>query len=195
MLCSCSSYVYEREAESKKVRIDKIAVLPFYITSSVDREILGLIENDFSTTFYRKIKDYGFDNLTVYTPEESSDVFSSLMLSGSESGYIASALEKSSELGLNVVLIGIIRDIRQRVGSDYGVSSPSGIDIEVGILDVESRKIVWSARYSELQIPLLSDVSNLDLFIKRKGRWVTVQEISNDAVEKIFERLADYLRT
>jgi hypothetical protein len=89
----------------------------------------------------------------------------------------------------DAVLLGRVVRFRERVGEDLGVSSPASVAFALQLLDVKRGDIVWTAEYQETQKPLNENLFGISDFTRRGAKWVKVEELAKDGVQKAVEQL------
>lgn len=92
------------------------------------------------------------------------------------------AINTGRMLESEIVAVGFIYRYRDRVGKEYSVEEPASVAYDLHILDTASGHILWSGHVDETQKPLSDNILNLGHFLKRKGRWVTAQEMAFSAL-------------
>ncbi len=100
-----------------------------------------------------------------------------------------SRVEKALEIGRRLetpaVLIGTVTRFVEREGSAVGIRRPASVGFTIELVNTKNGQILWKASYFETQQSLLEDVTNLRLFFKRRGRWLTATEISAEGMDRI----------
>lgn len=112
---------------------------------------------------------------------------------------LSSSPESISEKGLlgvigrnlnaDGVLTGSIYLYKNRIGYSYAAESPASIGFHLDLIDTQSGKIIWSRRYEEKQQPLSDNLFDAGEFIKRKGKWLTVEDLADSGLQKLFETI------
>lgn len=91
--------------------------------------------------------------------------------------------------GADAVLTGIVTRFEEREGGPVGVRKPASVGFEVNLISTEDGTILWKGVYAETQKPLLEDVSLMPDFIKRKGKWLTAEELTKSGAEKVLQAI------
>jgi len=92
------------------------------------------------------------------------------------------------EVDADAVLFGYIYCYRQRKGSALASAEPAAISFCLHLMDPHSGKIIWSFRYADEQQALFENLLNLPRFLKRGGKWITVEEMAQEAAPLIVEK-------
>lgn len=95
------------------------------------------------------------------------------------------------KVGAHAVFFGHVDRFIERVGNDYGADKPASVSFEIGLLSVESGKVLWTGRFDQTQQDLSSNLFNLWQFWRAGPRWFTAAELSQLGVEKLLEDLQD----
>ncbi len=108
-----------------------------------------------------------------------------------ESPFVPFAAEDLSRvgaaLGVDVLFVGDLGRWRRREGGAYGSPRPARVGFDVRLVRVRDGVVLWRAGYSESQKSLAEDLSALALFIERKGRFLSAEELAARGVERILE--------
>ena len=99
----------------------------------------------------------------------------------------------SEEAGADLILTGFITNYAERVGSDLGVESPASISFLTRLYDSRSGELLWQYFYTEEQSPLFENLAEVGKFFKRKGKWVTAWELSEEGINVVVKRLQNLL--
>jgi len=105
----------------------------------------------------------------------------------------ASERELLASIGRNLNADGIllvnVYQYRNRVGYDYAVETPAAIGFHLDLMEAKSGNIIWSRRYEETQRALSENLFGFGDFFKRKGKWVTVEDLAASGLEKALETI------
>jgi hypothetical protein len=144
--------------------------------------------------FMRKTIDSVLEQKGNYhlLPAAAQDVESMIGLApvaGSRADRI-SAIQKAAERkGADVALCTYIYAFRNRVGTAYGVESPTMVSFEMNLVSATTGRIVWQRDFTETQTTLNENLLKLGKFLQRKGRWVTAEEMAAKAIEDLLSSL------
>jgi hypothetical protein len=89
-------------------------------------------------------------------------------------------------LGANLIVVGWVWRYRERIGGDFGVQSPASVAFVVSLIDVTSGKMLWKGRFVEKQTSLSENIVEIRKFLKRSGKWLSVDELARYGVREIF---------
>ena len=89
-----------------------------------------------------------------------------------------------SRLGVDAVVIGLVRTYRERVGTKIG-ATPAAVGFEVHLVDPQNGRIYWTGEYYEEQKPMTEDIVG---FVERSGAFVTAKELAEYGVHKMMKQ-------
>ncbi|MDF1591330.1 MAG: hypothetical protein P1P89_07440 [Desulfobacterales bacterium] len=98
-------------------------------------------------------------------------------------------LKTGQALNADGVLVGYVYQFRDRDGSDYSVDLPAAVTFHMDMIQVKGGQVVWSGHFNETQRSLSEDLFQLGTFIKRKGRWISVEDLAVYGLEQILKTL------
>ncbi len=70
----------------------------------------------------------------------------------------------------------------ERVGGNLGVDKPAGLGFHMHLMENDVLKRVFA--FDEDQQPLSENLFNLNKFLRRGAKWLTVEELSRDAINQ-----------
>ena len=91
--------------------------------------------------------------------------------------------------GAGAVLTGVVTRYEEREGGPLGVRKPASIGFEVNLVSTTDGTLLWSGQYAETQKSLVEDLGMFFTFLKRKGRWLTAEELARDGVKRVLKTL------
>jgi len=96
----------------------------------------------------------------------------------------------ATRLGADGALTATIATYRERVGSDYGVTQPASVSIQVLLVPVGAKQAAWKADYTFTQEPLAYNLLNLWGVIRGGPKWLTADELARIGIDEAVKRLA-----
>jgi TolB-like protein len=189
---SCASTTQEIDQYSMSpVEIHSLAVTPFTYESQQDGVIK--LKADFLTeSFYTEI-EIGIPDMKIVSPDVTAEKIARLSQLNPSLPYKEAALEVAEGLGVDAVLMGIIYRYNDRVGGELGIESPASVAFGVVLINTKNHRTIWEARYDETQKPLTEDISDIKKFFKRKGKWVSADQLAQEGVSELVERIKNFL--
>lgn len=91
-------------------------------------------------------------------------------------------------LGANLMIVGSVLRFRERVGGALGSESPASVAFDIYLIDVDSGKTLWKAKFDETQRPLSENILDAKTFFKRGARWLSADELARYGVKEVFKR-------
>jgi hypothetical protein len=89
--------------------------------------------------------------------------------------------------GADSIMVGYLYAFRDRSGGDYGVERPAHVAFELVMLQSGTGRVLWQRSFEETQKTLSEDLLQIKQFLKRKGKWVSAQEMAQSALEEILQ--------
>jgi len=99
------------------------------------------------------------------------------------------ALKVGHTLAADGVLYGMLERYREREGLDYAAASPASVAFVLKFVDMNTKQIVWTAKFAKAQKSLSQNVFELANFVQHQGRWVRAHEIAQDGVAQAITNL------
>lgn len=84
-------------------------------------------------------------------------------------------------LGTEYILVPYVTGWRQRDGGDYGVKSPASVTLDFYLVQVATGQVL-RAHFEEEQQGLAENLLSGKRFAKRKGRWLTPEELAAEGI-------------
>jgi hypothetical protein len=186
--CGTKYVSYTISPKWDKVKITKVAAVPFafvpgggedgFRSAKVDPHGVELI----TSMFLHGLEDAGYT--VIPFDEETKEQLS-------PQGTLAIDVIKSvgEKTGAEAVLTGVITRYEEREGGPWAIKKPASIGFEVNLISTADGTILWNGRYAETQKSLVEDLSMTFTFFKRKGKWLTAEELARYGVEDVLETL------
>lgn len=166
-----------------------IAILPFGLEK--DNESLEVPEG-FLLRFNHKMHENLFNGLRSMLVVDMNKSYE--VLRNVES-YDNSFTAFSKQSGVNFVLTGFISHYSERVGGELGVESPASVSFLTRLYDAKTGELLWQYFYTEQQSPLFENIAEVGKFFKRKGKWVSAWELTEEGIVIVINRLKDLLES
>lgn len=99
------------------------------------------------------------------------------------------ALKVGHALSVNGVLYGMLERYREREGLDYAAASPASVAFTLKFVDMNTKQVVWTAKFAKAQKALAQNVFELANFVQHEGRWVRAHEIAQDGIAQAVTNL------
>jgi Peptidoglycan-synthase activator LpoB len=92
-------------------------------------------------------------------------------------------------LGADVVITGEVGAFIERKGGSRAIERPATVGFVVQMINVKDGRLLWSSHYYETQKYLSEDLNTLPLFLKRRGKWLTAQELAEYGANEMIKTL------
>jgi hypothetical protein len=175
----------------KQVKVDRIAVMPVISNPGPDGDVVADGGPDAVTAelYTQAALAGGWDvvpqgeviqamqNLPPTTPQNLDE----------------NALKLGHALSVDGVLYGMLERYREREGLDYAAASPASVAFTLKFADMNTKEIVWNAKFVKSQKALSQNVFEVANFVQHEGRWVRAHEIAQDGVSKAIANLHNNL--
>lgn len=203
--CACTSYVRVQRPAGLQPPLSPVMVLPFRRLVDPEMEersipcrqcpeerMAGGVRPqalDFMTDVLRRRLETaaGWEVLAATSPNGLPPVSGPTAQVFARNGAMILAMAREKEA--RTVLWGTVYRFIERTGKDYGVQSPASVAFDLVLFSVADEKIVWKAEFEETQQSLLENVFSLQMFIRRRARWVTAEEMAATALKDTIKRL------
>jgi len=147
------------------------------IAYSYKQESMILIARDLADKFYLKLKNLRKD-YRAYSYEDVENVFET-------KAENVSLKEIKRRFNVKYVIQGYILKFVEREGNSFSVKRPAEVDFVIVMKDIDSGDIVWEREFHEKQEPLSSNLLYFYKFLKRKGKWLSALELTENAFNKL----------
>lgn len=78
----------------------------------------------------------------------------------------------------DAVVRGTIYRFEQRVGNSLSVNTPASVAFGMELIRVADSRVIWNRAFDETQRSIDQDLFKLGSFLKRGGKWLTVEELA-----------------
>lgn len=194
-----------QDAELKSRNIRRLLVMPFQDLSKTYGENVNFrcrLCGKVFTTGFIKPEAAPFLTQQLHESLERLNIYEIIPASvahGAISGLLDQAGKELSEVELYVktgqllqadgVLMGYVHEFKDRKGVDYSVENPASVAFHMDIIHTKTGRVIWSKSYQEAQRALSEDLFQMGTFIRRKGRWVSAEDLAVYGLEQIVKTL------
>ncbi|MGZ3493926.1 MAG: hypothetical protein ACXWM6_04395 [Thermodesulfobacteriota bacterium] len=98
------------------------------------------------------------------------------------------SIQLGKTLDVDFIFVGFLFRFEQRVGSAIGVDKPASVGFDVHLIRLRDGKMVWTGRFDETQRPLSENLLKMGSFVRRKGQWLTAEELSSVGMDEMLTR-------
>lgn len=90
-------------------------------------------------------------------------------------------------MGVDLLIVPQILDWRERAGAAR-VTTSAAVNMDFYLIDVrEPGALVSRSHFKEKQVGLSDNLMNFDTFLKRGAKWLTVQELAMEGMQKMIK--------
>ncbi|MCF8054301.1 MAG: hypothetical protein K9K75_03670 [Deltaproteobacteria bacterium] len=97
------------------------------------------------------------------------------------------ARELGEDLGANALVVGYLRRWQDLRGTWYAAKESAALTLELKVYRTADGALIWHGIFDKEQGSLSADILNIQDFIKRKGRWIGVEELAKDGIAKMVD--------
>ena len=202
-MLACTSKTKVLEKKSELTGTEKLLVVPFENLSKLANEegmircptcggffVSGQVPQAVNELMTEHLLSFLNDNrrfkiissypsITVRSKTLSSET----LLSGEHKALISAGRKAKTDL----VLAGYIFRFKQRTGTRYTVQTPASVAFGIHLISVADGSSLWSGHYDETQRSLSEDLFRLKIFLRRKWKWITAEEMAISALDELLE--------
>lgn len=91
--------------------------------------------------------------------------------------------------GMTYLLVPQVLDWHQRQGSGAGVTSSAHVRLEFFLLKISDGTLLKRSIFEEKQVGLTDNLLTVGSFFKRKGAWVTAEQLAEEAMIQAIKEL------
>lgn len=98
---------------------------------------------------------------------------------------VARAVALGKETSADAVLFGTVSRFRERIGTEWGATSPAAVSFDLGLVVVSSEEVLWEGRFDRTQQPLSSNFFDFWMFWRAGPHWFSARELTGLGVDKL----------
>ena len=95
------------------------------------------------------------------------------------------------QLEADAILVGYLYRAQDRQGGRFAVEQPASVTYGLYLIDPASGRITWSGEFDETQRALNEDLFRFGAFIKRRGEWITAEQMTTESLREILARFPE----
>jgi len=179
--------------------VGKMALIPFNSKNSLANEqsddSLSQIEKYLTISLYEALisETSGMPDVEIIPIQKSDTEYSKLRSGKPKIYYRDIAIDVGRVLGADTVMVGTISQYSDRGGSQWATDSPSTVSFSVDLLSTKDGSVLWGTSFTETQKPLFDNLFEIKKFVKRRGKWITADEMAKEGARKIAHRFSTFL--
>lgn len=93
------------------------------------------------------------------------------------------------QYSIDLLLVPQVINWHQREGSGAGVTHSAHVRVEFFLLDVKHGRVLRRSFFEEKQVGLVDNILSVGDFLKRKGAWVTAEDLTREGIVKALKEL------
>ena len=86
--------------------------------------------------------------------------------------------------GADFVLVPMVVNWRERVGSEIGATVPASVDLILYLVDARTGGIIKQYHFDETQQALTNNLLDARKFVARNGRWLSAMELAQEGLRQ-----------
>ena len=100
------------------------------------------------------------------------------------------AAHVAEKVGANLAVLGTLSRYRERQGTAWAVEAPAAVAYEAAVVHAPDGALLAVDRFEYAQQALTENLLQLPRFVESGGRWLTREELLDQALARTAERLA-----
>ena len=170
---------------------NKSIISPFggkYFFTGMVMDGADMVLTDYLVDYIKKRPDY-----ICFPPSRAEGPFAEMLADMEGGTWNTQYLSKvGRKCRTDAVFTGCVYRFQQRVGNPHSVDAPASVEFEIHLIDSANGSIIWSGFYNETQQALSENLLNIKKFMKRKGRWISAEEMAISGLLDILRTFPDY---
>jgi hypothetical protein len=119
--------------------------------------------------------------VTLPAPASAPDI--STHQTGSPRG-LQTWLAVGNNADVDLLFVPLIIHWQERDGGEAGVARGAAIKVEFYLVDITRARLLKRSVFEEQQVGLTDNLLTVDKFFKRKGRWVSAAELTQEGIRQ-----------
>jgi hypothetical protein len=197
---ACQQNTQLVSAEAEPLNIRRILVVPFADMSAFAGEnldarcpicgrmfVAGKVAPDATRVLTADLTEWLAANTNyeiIFSDQSKLQIASALSQNGRLSADLGTLMQAGRESETDAVLVGYVYRYVERVGDKYSASAPASVAFGVHLIRVPDGRSVWQGHYDETQGTLLENLFQLGTFLRRKGQWITAEEMAREGLDQ-----------
>ena len=184
------NYKVELAQAPSKYVVGKVVLIPFNSTqrlaSEQAEESIADIERYLTLSLYETLvsEASNMPDIDIVPLQKSETEFNKLKSGKPKIYYKDIAIDTGRILDADSVMVGTISDYTERGGSEWGVENPTTVTFRVELLSTIDGRVMWESYFTETQKPLFDNLFEIKKFVKRKGKWITADEMAKEGARE-----------
>ncbi len=196
LLAACSQPQRAQQAPLPEL---SVGVVPFFQPTStielmagyipddqghIDPESLLRIDTNLRTALDKTGRSYKYLDAVGY--KEGKEV--GMAMRQNRRSALSFWAEIGKREGVDLLIVPTVVDWHERQGGEAGVTTSAAVTIDIFLIDCRGEgNLLQRAYYSEKQTGLANNLLNIGTFFKRGAKWVTAEQLTQEAIEKAIQ--------
>ena len=182
-----------------KYIVGKMALIPFTSKQklSIEQSEGALLQNErfLTISLYEALisQTSGMTDVEILPLKKSEAEYNKLKDGKPKLYYKDIAIDAARILDADSVMVGFISEYTERGGSEWGIESPSTVTFSTEVLSTKDGRVIWETYFTETQKPLFDNLFEIKKFVKRRGKWITADEMAKEGARKVARRFSTFL--
>jgi hypothetical protein len=105
------------------------------------------------------------------------------------------AVALGKAVSADAVFFGTVSRFRERIGTEWGATSPAAVSFDLGLVQVASGEVLWEGRFDQTQAPLSSNIFDFWMFWRAGPHWFSARELTALGVDELLEEMSKDVRS
>ena len=167
----------------------KISVAPFTQPTNASQLIVGRIPEDQGRMKLREVLISGTKRQYTFIARQNLPPDLTTFHSSEQPQALPLWVAYGKKQGAQLLLIPQVLDWHQREGSKAGVTESAHVRVEFFLLKVDDGSLMNRSIFEEKQVGLTENLLTVGSFFKRRGTWVTAEDLTVDGMRKAVKDL------
>jgi hypothetical protein len=206
-----SSAPETKEKKAVTIRVDSIAVVPFFKGKDIERiddpmnktlscPLVGLCfnEDSYRPGAEKKVERYAYDvlkkkfNERLVPFEEVIQTYAGLVIDPQKDTPRIVAQKVGKALRTEYVLVGAVWRYTDRIAENGSTKIPASVAFVMYLVHVETGERLWKKAFEKTQKTLTENVLEAKDFFQQGARWLTADELARFGAKKILKDFPAY---
>ena len=92
-------------------------------------------------------------------------------------------------MNVDYLLVPQLLDMQMRSGGELGTDVPASVKLDFYLLDVKNNRLISRSHFEETQESLSTNILAMNKWLKRKGKWITAQQLAEEGMSEAIQEL------
>lgn len=105
----------------------------------------------------------------------------------------ARAVALGKDVSADAVIFGTVSRFDERVGTEWGATSPASVSFDLRVVYVASGEVLWEGGFDRTQAPPRSNLLTFWMFWRDGPHWLSARELTAQGMEKLLKGMTDVI--